>query len=421
MEFYRIWRILVGNKRVWIWLPIMATCGGLGVTYALPQLYESTALVLVRPHQDIRFTPSEGNKREFDVPVNLSAPIDAPSKTYVEVIKSQTVAKKIVEALQLDVKEPKEYASSIDAFADDVKTWVKDTIRILRNYFKYGRNIKASPFELAVEDVEQNLVVAARKDTYVFDITHRSSDPKKAAAVANMAAQIFLEQSSEAYRRESTRAREFIETQLDESRRALDQARAATLAYKTSSGTFALKSEYDDKLKNLSDLQNTLAKAEGKLAGLKYTYFRGSRSVAAQQADIAELKEQISSLRAELAAYPEREKQTNAIALAERLAEQSYEFFRKQYEEARVKESSTVTEIRIVSDAAPGLYPVKPLKYVYAGLSFATGLIVAIFWVLFIESLDPRVRTIRDLDDEPGVPVLSAIPTLKRSERTVGT
>lgn len=44
-----------------------------------------------------------------------------------------------------------------------------------------------------------------------------------------MAAQIFIDHSSEAYRREARRAREFIETQLDESRKALEQARVRTI------------------------------------------------------------------------------------------------------------------------------------------------------------------------------------------------
>jgi uncharacterized protein involved in exopolysaccharide biosynthesis len=413
MEFYRIWRILVGYKWVLIWLPFVATCVGLALTYVLPQQYESTALVLVRPVQDLKFSTS---KNEFlDFPVNLSAPIDAPSKTYMEVIKSEAVAARIVDALHLDVKKPIEYASSLEEIEEELKNWVKNTLRTLRNYFKYGRDIPASAFDLAVEDVQKDLVVSARKDTYVFDITYRSSDPKKAAAVANMAAEIFLEQSSEAYRSESARHREFIETQLDESRKALEQARAATLAYKNWGGTFDLKAEYAEKLKSLSDLENTLAKDEGKLAGLQRTDFKGGPTITAQEAQIGDLKQQISTLRTELTAYPEKEKRMNAITLAERLAVESYEFFRKRYEEARVQESSTVTEIRIVSQAEPSLYPVKPLKYVYAGLSFVTALVVAIGWALFFEALDPRVRTIGDLDDELGVPVLGAIPTLKRS------
>ena len=415
MEFYRIWRILLGYKGLLIWLPLIAGCAGLGLTYVLPEQYESTALVLVRPIQKIEFNQVGGKKNEgLDFPVNLSAPIDAPSKTYMEVIKSQAVAIRIVDALQLYVEEPKVYENFLQKFKDDVKKWVKDTIRTLRNYFKYGRDIPATPFEIAVEEVENNLLVAGRKDTYVFEISFRSGDPKRAAAVANMAAEIFLEQSSEAYRREAALAREFIEGQLSDARKALDQTRAATLAYKNSGGTFDLKSEYNEKLKNVSSLENTLAKAEGKLAGMRPTAFKDSPQISAQKAEIAELNGQIATLKAQLTAYPEKENQLNAITLAERLAEESYEFFRRQYEEARLKESAVVAEIRVVSRAVPGLYPVKPQKYLYAGLAFFTALIVAIGWALFVEALNPRIRTIRDLDEAFDVPVLGAIPKLKR-------
>jgi uncharacterized protein involved in exopolysaccharide biosynthesis len=394
-----------------VWLPIISTVVALGLTYVLPELYESTALVLVQPFEEVKFDSTNGGQKEMsNFPVSLSAPIDAISKTYVEVIKSPSVAVSIVDALQLQIMRPKKYESLFEAIKDDVRSWVKNTIRTVRNYCKYGRDIPASPFDLAVEDVEKNLVVSVRKDTYAFDITDRSSDPKEAAAIANMAAQIFVERSSEAYRSESRRAREFVGMQLDQSREALDQARAAVLAYKKRSGTFELSSEYNDKLKNVSDLENTLAKAEGRLAGLKRLAGRSTPNLLAQEAEIRELKEDISALLEQLDVYPQQEVRLNALTLNEHLAEVSYEFFLKQYEEARVKESENVTEIRIVSPAVPTLYPVKPLKYIYAGLSFATALVVAVGWALLLESLDPRVRTIRDLDRELGVPVLGAIP-----------
>ncbi|MGQ0445780.1 MAG: GumC family protein [Beijerinckiaceae bacterium] len=426
MEFHRIWRILADNKWILIWLPIIATVAALGVTYVLPEQYESTALVLVRPFEDIKFSSGGGDKKEIpDFPVNLSAPIDALSKTYKEVINSPAVAMKIVDVLQLHVKKPKEYQSVLEMVQDKVKTWVKSTTRTVRNYFKYGRDIPASPYDLAVEDIEQNLKVVAAKDTYAFDITYRSGNPQEAAAVANMAAKIFREDSSEAYRSESARAREFIEMQVAESHKALEQARAAKLAYENSGGSFDVDSEYKEKLKNLTELENTLAKTEAKQSGRRFlaerTHIKESPDVIANEGEIAELKRQISTLRAQQAAYPAKQSKMDAIALTKRLAEQNYEFFLKRYEEARVRESGTVTEIRIASAAVPGLYPVKPIKYVYAGLSFATALGVAIGWVLLLETFAPRVRTVRDVDDKLGVPVLGAVPPLKRSWWTVGT
>ena len=413
MEFYRIWLILVGYKRILISLPIVATCVGLGLAFVLPEQYVSTALVLVRPSEEFRFNANAPDDKEIlDFPVGRSAPIDAPSKTYMEVIKSPAVAMKIVEALHLDVKTPKEGETSFDVFKDKVRDWISNTTRTLRNYVRYGRNIPASAFDLAVENVEEKLGVSVRKDTYAFDISFRSSDPKEAAAVANMAAQIFIERSSEAYRSEAARAGAFLERQLDESRKALDQARAAVLSFKNSGQTFDLTSEYKENLQYLEDLQDTLAKDAGRLAGMKRSFKQDSPEVLAQEADNAALQQQISTLQKQLVAYPEKEARLNAMILTQRLAEDSYEFFRKRYEEARVKESEVVTEIRIVSPAEPALYPVNPIKFVYAGLSFALALVAAIGWALFAEQLNPRVRTFRDLDDEDGAPLLGAIPPL---------
>ena len=419
MEFYRLWRILAGHKRVLIGLPIVATLVGLGLAYVLPEQYVSTALVLVRPAEELKFNPSAADEKEvLDFPVGQSAPIDAPSKTYMEVIKSPAVAEKIVEALHLDVKVPKEGETPFEVFKDQVKNWIGGAVRTLRDYVRYGRNIPTSAFDRAVENVEAKLGVAVRKDTYAFDISFRSSDPKEAAAVANMAAKIFTEHSSEAYRSEAARAREFLEKQLDLSRKALDQARAAVLSFKRSDQTFDLTSEYKENLQYLEDLQDTLAKNGGKLAGMKRSFKQDSPEVLAQEAENAALQQQISTLQAQLAAYPEKEARLNALNLAEHLAEENYEFLRRRYEEARVKASAVVTEIRIVSPAEPALYPVAPIKFLYAGLSFAMAMVAAIGWALFAEQLSPRVRTLRDLDDEDGAPLLGAIPPLTLSRLT---
>jgi uncharacterized protein involved in exopolysaccharide biosynthesis len=410
MEFYRTWRILMAHKFVLIALPVIATCVALGLSFLLPEQYESTALVLVRPFEEIKFNSSDNDQKVSEFPVNLSAPIDALSKTYVEVIKSPAVAVRIVDALQLQIKKPKMDRNPFEAIKDSVGTWVGNAIRTMRNYFKYGRDIPATPFDRAVEDVEATLTVSVRKDTYAFDITARSHDPAQAAAIANMAARIFVEHSSQAYQRDSARSREFIGKQLQQSQKELYQAQASVLSFQRSNGTFELTSEYNTALKSVSELQNTIAKDQAELAGLRRLAGRSTPNLLAQEVEVAQLKAEISQIMERLAAFPQEETQFSRLKLAERLAEDSYGFFRKRYDEARVKEAEKVSEIRIVSPAVPTLYPVKPLKYVFAIVSFSTALVIAIGLALLMESLEPRVRTIRDLETELGVPVLGAIP-----------
>jgi uncharacterized protein involved in exopolysaccharide biosynthesis len=419
MEFYRIWRILVGYRWLLIGLPVVAGAVGLGLSYVLPELYESNSLVVVRPQEEIRFDATgSAEKQLVGFPVSGSAPLDTPSKTYIEVIKSPAVAERIVRALHLDAEVPRTYANQFEATKAAVKIWLGEAIRRLRNELRFGRDIPATRFDRAVEGVEDNLFVAVRKDTYAFDIAFRSSDPKEAAAVTNMAAQIFIERNAEAYRSEAARARAFLATQLDASRAALAQARAATLAFKTADRTFDLAAEYSDMLKKLSALEDTLAHDTGALAGLRRTYGADSREVTSREAEHAALAAQAAALHAQLAAYPGKERQINALELDERLASESYAFFLRRYEEARVREASAIDEIRIVSPAIPALYPIKPVKAAFAGMSFAVALVAAIGWALMREFLDPRVRTTADLDEMLGVPLLGAIPTLRRGSWT---
>jgi uncharacterized protein involved in exopolysaccharide biosynthesis len=133
MELFRIWRVLVGYKWILIGLPIVATCIGLGVSFVLPEQYKSTALVLVRPTEELKFDANGGDKEALDFPVGRSAPLAAPSKTYMEVIKSPAVAVKIVEALQLDVKHPREGGTAFEMLKDKLKEWVVDTLRSTTN------------------------------------------------------------------------------------------------------------------------------------------------------------------------------------------------------------------------------------------------------------------------------------------------
>jgi capsular polysaccharide biosynthesis protein len=72
-----------------------------------------------------------------------------------------------------------------------------------------------------------------------------------------------------------------------------------------------------------------------------------------------------------------------------------------------VKEAASVREIRIVSRAVPSLYPIKPLKWVYAGLSFAIAMVVAIGWILLFHS-----RNV----DEPDAPAVGAIQAAHRND-----
>jgi uncharacterized protein involved in exopolysaccharide biosynthesis len=369
--------------------------------------------VIVRPEEKLRLSPNQGQGKEvLDFPVSHAAPIDAPSKTYMEVLQSEAVAARIVTALHLDA-EPTMSTSGLARLRDEFRFWLKDTIRSSRHIMRYGRVIPASRFDQAVEDLREYLRLEVKKNTYAFSITYRSGNPQEAAAVANKAAEIFLAHNAEAYRSEAEISRKFIEARLLESETILRDARDAVQRFKHEAGIFAIGDEYRERIKVISSLEVDKENAQARLAGLLEMYAPENSKVASAQAEVGGLRKALASYKADLVGLPERERRLGALELAVTVAQQDYESIRKKFEESRIAEQTSFAEIRTVSPATVPLYPIKPIKYYYGGLGLLLALVSSIAFALFFEYLNPRVRIADDLTKVLDMPLLAAIPVMR--------
>jgi uncharacterized protein involved in exopolysaccharide biosynthesis len=369
--------------------------------------------VIVRPEEKLRLSPNQGQGKEvLDFPVSQAAPIDAPSKTYMEVLQSEAVAARIVTALHLDA-EPTISTSGLARLRDEFRFWLKETIRSSRHIVRYGRVIPATSFERAVEDLREYLTLEVKKNTYAFSITYTSVNPQEAAAVANKAAEIFLAHNAEAYRSEAEISRKFIEARLLESETILRDARDAVQRFKHEAGIFAIGDEYRERIKVISSLEVDKENAQARLAGLLEMYAPENSKVASAQAEVGGLRKALASYKADLVGLPERERRLGALELAVTVAQQDYESIRKKFEESRIAEQTSFAEIRTVSPATVPLYPIKPIKYYYGGLGLLLALVSSIAFALFFEYLNPRVRIADDLTKVLDMPLLAAIPVMR--------
>lgn len=414
MALYRLWRILLAYKLVIAIVPITAGLSAVAMTWALPHVYEASSLVIVRPDEKIRLSPRQGRGKEvLDFPVSHAAPVDAPSKTYMEVLQSEAVAASIVTALGLDAPPQIRNTSTLVRLKDEFKFWLRDTVRSSRHVMRYGRVIPATWFEQAVEDLRENLRLESQKNTYAFSIIYRSGDPGVAAAVANKAAEIFLVHNAEAYRSEAETSRKFLEARLAESETVLHEARGVLQAFKDEARLFAIGDEYRERIKVMSTLEVDAETAQAKVAGLLEFYAPSNGKVASAQAEVSGLRKALASYKSDVRNMPEHERRLSELELAVTVAQQDYESIRKKYEESRIAEQTSSADIRTVSPATAPLYPIKPIKYHYAGLGFLLGLTSSIALALFLDYLNPRVRLANDVTMVLDVPVLGAIPVMK--------
>jgi hypothetical protein len=62
----------------------------------MTERYLASAVVLVRPHRPLQIDERNINKNLYDFPVTQSVSVETPGKTYIEIIKSESLIGKVV-------------------------------------------------------------------------------------------------------------------------------------------------------------------------------------------------------------------------------------------------------------------------------------------------------------------------------------
>ncbi|MBS1104900.1 MAG: lipopolysaccharide biosynthesis protein [Deltaproteobacteria bacterium] len=431
LEFLR----LIGRYRTTIALMCAsAALTALALTYVLTERYSASALVLVRPQEEMRLVGSGSDKETLDFPLPQVVPFEAMTRTFGEVIRSAAVVEPVV--LRLGLDQP----TVETVWWKRLKTWTKNRLSDAWALLKYGRIEEQDPTEAAVETVQNFLTVEPTKDTYVFEIAYLGTDPGVAAAVVNAAAEVFVEYNWQLYRAEKSKGREFVGEQLTESEAALARAREPLRMFKERNQSVLLERELAAKVEALANRRAELGRTDADIASAtaRLAELRRSLRPAPSVVMTAEIQDQITEqllateaeLRglqakreslagsieasgAELGSLPPEQLEHSRLLADVKVAESTHEFVKKSYDEARIREAESVPEIRVVSPAIAPVYPERPIKILYVGTAFGMALAVGIALAIVLEYLDQTLRTTDDAERALGLPLLATIPPLE--------
>ena len=251
MAYDDILTVLRRHGKAILWFVVSATAAAMMLTYVIPETFESTALVLVRPQKTIHLTSASADKELLNFPATGGTDsFQTTSQTYGEIIKSRVIIEEVVRRLGLDAE--KQGGSSW-------WTSVKKAIKALPKLLKHGRIEEQSIFEKTVDTVMESISVKPTKDSFVFEITYTADDdPKEATAVANTAAKDFVEYGVEANRKEAAGSRELIEAQLAESNQKLETTRRNVRTFKEVNRLASLDESLSIDVRSLADFERTL-------------------------------------------------------------------------------------------------------------------------------------------------------------------
>jgi uncharacterized protein involved in exopolysaccharide biosynthesis len=428
MEVIAIFDVLRRHVLLIAALCIVTTLAGYGISFVsplIPEKYDATAVVLVRPRDPIKIQPINRGKEFLDFPVAQTPVVESASKTYIQIIQSPFLIGEVVHELDLDKKKPFKPANdsifskilvSMKELYDQIDPYVKDAIALM----KYGRLLHDDPFTKAVKDIKKGLVLKAYEDTYAFEIKYSDEDPQTAADVANTLAKLFIEFMGEIRSSEARGAADRLKSELDQSRQRLVDARESFRDYKVAHGVFLYQTEYDSKLRVISDLTVELAKLDASLAKLDSSDANEkaptSSKVNAYVEKRARLLKILDEKQAELASLPtvERELQLRQSDLD--VANATYGAVAKELKDAEIK-LDAMPEARLISAAFVPKVPSTPRRDLILGVSLLAGLLIGVALALFLEYINRRARRISDIEDFVGLKVIGTIPLVPRTRQ----
>ena len=439
MELRYLWQLCRAYWRFITVATVVAMLAGLGATYVLPESFEASTDILIRPEQKPSFQQGSAAGKTMDYPVSFNIPPDTISDTYGAIMSSDAIATRVEDQLQLHTREeewPSQWwLQALFTVRDYARVAVFSTWDLLR----YGRvEPQLPPYWKSVKDIKEGLDATTVGKTYIFTLTATWSDPDTAVLIADTAAAAFVDYSRAARTSEEGTSAGLLGEQVEETAAKLAAARAQVDAFKKKSGTDSLEQEMQLRLDGVAKFEEEreqavkdLNEVDAELAEIRTMLSGGSvaktlRGDARGQLETKQtdrlarrkaLAARIASLNTTIARYQKQATQLSSnqselqqIVLEVGLLEDNYKMLVKSYEEARIAAAQAVSEIRVLHAAIRPRYPDGPVKIYYAVGGGLTGLLLALGIVLLLDYMDHRVRSAEEIEHVLGVAVLASVP-----------
>lgn len=429
------------QRRKWLALAVFSLvfAGALSFAWALPNLYQSTATVLVE-----RPSPQDGPddvesrlqtiRQEILSRARLAALIghfDLYPKLR-PLVSQETLVERMRRDVRIDASGS-ELATGRGTIAFSLAYRGPDPGKVAQvanaltsSYIEEDSRLRerqtrgaASVLQAQLEDVKQRL---AQQETRIADFkkTHAGELPQQvdasllAAERLNAQAQRAAEMRSSALQRRAALLRE--QNEADPAKNDPDRARLDKLRQELAELRTRFSERYPDVVHKQAEVESLAAvvaskpQVDHKLPELEEL----NREIRGLQADEARLKGQSAAYQSRVAAAPWREQEYQALSRDYASTREFYDSLLKRYEEAQLAESHEGRprgqRLRLLDAAIVPTEPLAPdrIRLAMFGLIFALGL--AVVAVAGAERLDTTFHSVDELRAHTRVPVLVRIP-----------
>jgi tyrosine-protein kinase Etk/Wzc len=263
----------------------------------------------------------------------------------------------------------------------------------------------------SVESLQARLKLAEKgHQSGVIEATMQSADPKQLTTILNEIGRQYVHQNVERKAAEAEKMLAFLDVQMPQFKKQLDQSEAAYSRYRNEKGTISLDEEAKAVLGQEVDLQSKLMDAKLKRMELVARFTPSHPAVKTLDEQIASWNREIERLNARVRTMPAV--QENAVRLQRDVMvnNDAYQNLRNNATQLQLLREGKVGNVRLIDDAAFPEGPVKPKKSLVVAIAAGLGLLLGLVFAFTRNAFFRGVRGPQEIEAHTGLSVYSTIP-----------
>ncbi|CAG2159692.1 polysaccharide biosynthesis tyrosine autokinase [Cupriavidus numazuensis] len=261
----------------------------------------------------------------------------------------------------------------------------------------------------ARRDVAAGTVGTADTEGDELRIAWRDADPRRASAVVNAVADVFITALVRQRNEQASRTLAFVESELPRVRTELEQAERALARHRARAGSLAPSQEAQSYLSGSIEYQRQITALRMERARLLRRYTPENQEVRAIDDQIEQLRQDRRGLDGRLQSLSEAERDQVSLARDVRVAEETYMTLRRQAQWLGLAESDVVSNVQLLDRAVPPMVPAGPPRGAITAAGAALGLLLGMGLVAARRRLATGVSSAATVEAALELPVVCEV------------
>ena len=262
-----------------------------------------------------------------------------------------------------------------------------------------------------IERLQQSLKLSEKgRQSGVIDATLQDANRVKLTTILNAIGQEYVRQNVERKAAEAEKTLSFLDVQLPQFKKQLDQSEEAYNRYRNQQGTVALDEEAKLILTRSVDLQSKLLEAQQKKRELVSRFTEEHPAVKTLDEQIQAWNREIAALNARVKGMPTVQQDALRLERDVKVNNELYQQLRNNALQLQLVREGKVGNVRLIDPAAMPEAPVRPKKALTLVLALGIGLIGGIVIALARAAFFRGVRSPQEVEAQTGLSVYSTIP-----------